>query len=640
MDRASEPRADGSAAIRTPFRSLWVIVLTGLLVWQGWMTVTLLGSENPWRRLLDDQPIVSGRHPLHLYHGYLGAQALWERGTLCRYDPAFYAGYPKTPVFDGGSRPAELFLALAGGTYRPEAYKIGLAICCLAVPLVLFAAARSAGLGRGASCLAAILGLSTWWAAPCRDLLEVGDLDLLLAGLTVLAQVSFLVRFDRKPGPGSWAALLLAGAVACFAQPALLAVLLPLLLVYYFSVGARHGLVWHVALLSALAGGIAVNSFWLLDWLGYWWIRAPLQAEVPLIPHRTFHMLWTAPTWGSPADRVLAVGVVAAAAVGVLLFNVTRQRPAARLLGLGALGFLSLAVAGLAWEPLDRLGTPRLFVVALWFACLPAAHGLSELALLVCRLSGSVWRGLALAGGLLGTVALGAGETARVLAVRCLGATPLVVGLGPQERALVDGILSHTTQEARILWEDCCVSPRISHWSALLPVLTQRAYLGGLDANAGIEHAYPAFVEQNLAGRPISSWGDEELAEFCRHYNAGWAVCRSPEAIRRFQAWLGTDPVVSVSGSPPACLYQLPARSFVLKGQARFLDADGRHIALADVIPEDGRIVLSMHYQAGLRVSPNRVLIEREPDPCDPIPFVRLRMPGPVSRLTLTWQEP
>jgi hypothetical protein len=25
------------------------------------------------------------------------------------FDPAFHAGYPKTPVFDSGSRPAELF---------------------------------------------------------------------------------------------------------------------------------------------------------------------------------------------------------------------------------------------------------------------------------------------------------------------------------------------------------------------------------------------------------------------------------------------------------------------------------------------------------------------------------------------------
>src|SRR3712207_5499770 len=84
------------------------LALLGLLAWQGWMTLGLFGTERPLERLLDDQPLLAGRHPLHLYHGFLGARALWERGTLSCYDPAFHAGYPKTPVFDSGSRPAEL----------------------------------------------------------------------------------------------------------------------------------------------------------------------------------------------------------------------------------------------------------------------------------------------------------------------------------------------------------------------------------------------------------------------------------------------------------------------------------------------------------------------------------------------------
>ena len=174
-----------------------------------------------------------------------------------------------------------------------------------------------------------------------------------------------------------------------------------------------------------------------------------------------------------------------------------------------------------------------------------------------------------------------------------------------------------------------------------MPLLTGRAYLGGLDANACIEHAYPAFVELKLAGRPISSWRDEELSEFCRHYNAGWAVCRSPAAIARFHDWLGTDPIATIAGSPPASLYELQPRSFILKGHARLLSADARHIALADVDPEDGKVVLSLHHQPGLRASPSsRVQIEKEPDPYDPVPFIRLRLPGPVARLTLTWRPP
>src|SRR5262245_36082199 len=118
--------ADGSARRGVGNHPLWYLLLAGLVVWQGWMTLSLFGDDHPWERLLDDQPIVSGRHPLHLYHGALGAQSLLNHGTLCSYDPSFQAGYPKTPVFDSGSRPAELFLLLGGGTYQPAAYKVGL----------------------------------------------------------------------------------------------------------------------------------------------------------------------------------------------------------------------------------------------------------------------------------------------------------------------------------------------------------------------------------------------------------------------------------------------------------------------------------------------------------------------------------
>jgi hypothetical protein len=640
MDGTSALRTDGSVASRCPIWPFWIIVLLGLLAWQGWMTLTLFGPEHPWQRLLDEQPIVSGRHPLHLYHGYLGAQALREHGTVCCYDPAFYAGYPKTPVFDAGSRPAELFLSLAGGTYRPEAYKIGLAACCLAVPLLLFAAAQAVSLGGGACCLAVAIGLLIWWGAPCRDLLEAGDLDLLLAALAGLAQLAFLVRFDRDPGLFGWAGVLAGGCLGWFAQPAFFGALVPLLLIYYLSVGTRHALIWHLALLGAIAGGIALNSFWLFDWLSYWWIRAPLQAETPLLPHRTFHMFWAAPFWGEEADRVLAELVFGAAVFGIWLLNKARRRPAARLLGIGAAGCFILAAAGLASEPLARLGAARLFVPALWFATIPAVHGLAQGSALLCRWTGGTWRGMALITVLLGAVGFAAHDTVRALALRCAGTKPLAIGLAPEDQALVEAITQHTTPAARILWEDCCDTATASHWSALLPILTDRAYLGGLDANAGIEHAYPAFVELSLAGRPIGNWRDEELADFCRHYNAGWAVCRSPAAKARFRAWLGTDPVVTLAGSPPACLFELPPRSFILKGHARLLSADARHIALADVEPEDGRVLISLHYHPGLRVSPSRVQIEKEPDAYDPVPFIRLRMPGPVARVTLTWRPP
>src|SRR5258708_2987561 len=111
MDRQVQSEPADTGALTRPARQaesrVWYVVGLGLIVWQGWMTLTLFGPDHPWQRLCDDQPVISGRHALHFYHGMLGAESLRERGRLSCYDPAFQAGYPKTPIFDSGSRPAE-----------------------------------------------------------------------------------------------------------------------------------------------------------------------------------------------------------------------------------------------------------------------------------------------------------------------------------------------------------------------------------------------------------------------------------------------------------------------------------------------------------------------------------------------------
>jgi hypothetical protein len=641
MERPPHPPPEEPARSGLGQSHLWSVLLLLLVIWQGWMTLSLFGPDRPWERLLDDEPILSGRHPLHLYHGQLGAASLWSLGRLSCFDPNFQAGYPKTPVFDGGSRPAELFLFLAGGAGRPAAYKAGLAACWLAVPLLLAAAARNAGLNRAAAFFTAAGGLLVWWGAPGRAALEAGQLDLLLASLAALVQTALLLRFDRHPDVVAWLGILASGYLGWFMHPLFFALLLPLALLFYLSTGARHGLVWHLALLAGLGGAVAVNAFWLSDWVGYWWIRSPLPWGTRLLSHRTFHTVWDAPLWGGPADRSLAVALAALAAVGAWRLNRTQKRPAARVLGLGALGLLLLAVGGAVSEPLATLGTPLLLVPALLFAVPPAVYALLEAYRLLARRTGTrVRAALVLAGVLLLALGLDYRDTF-VLASRCAGATPLVVGLSPDQVRTVAALKQQTTAEARILWEDRSGPPQAPHWSALLPLWTGRAYLGGLDADAGIEHAYAGFTDQVLMGRPIKDWTDAELDDFCRRYNIGWVVCWSPAAVERFRAWPEAQALAPVQDQEAGCLFRLRRpRSFALKGQAHWLQADWRRIALSDLVPEDGQVVLSLHYQAGLQVSPGRIQIERELDPYDPIPFVRLRLPGPVARLTLTWEGP
>ncbi len=480
------------------------------------MTLRLFGGERPWESLLDDRPILSGRHPLHLYHGYLGARALHEHGNLSCYDPTFHAGYPKTPIFDSGSRPAELILAVAGGRYYPAAYKVGVALVCILAPLLLFAAARSVGLGRAAACLACALGLLVWWGQPCRDALESGEVDLLLATLLVLAQAGLLIRYHNDPGLLSWLGVVAAALLGWFAHPLLLVLLLPLFLVYYLSVGTRHRLAWHLALLSGLLAAIAVNGFWLIDWVGYWWIRVPTHLDAPLLAHHTLRSVWEAPLWGGPIDKALACALAAAAAAGVLLYNETSQRATARLLGLAWGSFLLLSVIGLTWEPLGRWGAHHLLVPALLFAALPAGHALSTAVRLIGRWRGTRWAGLA--AGALVAVLLGLSPPPALAewATRLLGTPPLQLGLDENQQALLEILRSHTTPDARILWEDRRGTPSDAHWTALLPLLTERAYVGGLDPEAGIEHTANGLTDQVLLGRPLAEWKEDRAGRLLR----------------------------------------------------------------------------------------------------------------------------
>jgi hypothetical protein len=81
-----------------------------------------------------------------------------------------------------------------------------------------------------------------------------------------------------------------------------------------------------------------------------------------------------------------------------------------------------------------------------------------------------------------------------------------------------------------------------------------------------------------------------------------------------------------------------------LEGRATWRQADVRGVLLADVVPEEvpgeeeGQVLLSLHYQAGMRVSPSRVRLEKAVGTHDNVPFVRLRSREPVGRVLITWE--
>ena len=620
----------------------WLLPFLALLLGQAWATFGLFGHS--WDGLRDDRPILSGRHPLHLYHGHLGARTLLDRGSVSCYDPAFQAGYPKTPVFDPGSRPAEMVLALVGGDSSPAAYKIGLAVFCLSVPLVVFMAARMLGLQRGPAVAATLLAQLVWWGRPGRGLLEAGDIDLLLACLAVLAHLGMLVRYHREPGVVSLLGVVGSGLVAWLAHPLFAGLMLPLVLLYYFSVGVRHRLGWHAPLFAGLLVALGGNAFWLFDWVRYWWILVPSPLDATLPPAKAIWSFWELPLWGDGPERLLMAMLVVSAFVGVGVLH-RRRRQGAVLLGPAVLGLLSLAVFGSCREPFARMGAAHLLTPALLFAAVPAGAAVVW-GMGLMRRVGGVAAPVVVGFAVLGVIYIVAPEPYRVWVDQMRSPTPLKIGLGDERSALVAALREKTDEQARILWEDKQESRCLPRWAPLLPHLTDRAFIGGLDPEAAIEHATTGLREDRLAGKLLADWSDADLAAYCRRYNVGWVVCRSESCVQRFGRWKAAKPAEALPGVEGVSRWLIPIdreRSFALKGAATWKSADSRGILLADVIPQAvpgesvGQVVLSLHYQAGMRVRPGRIRLEKAVDLQDAIPFVRLRTDEPVGRVFITW---
>ena len=256
---------------------------------------------------------------------------------------------------------------------------------------------------------------------------------------------------------------------------------------------------------------------------------------------------------------------------------------------------------------------------------------------------------------------------------------PMVVGIRPEMRQMVEWLRGNTDLSARVLFEDQLrllehTDAESVHWTPLLPDLLgadSRMFIGGLYQTAFIRHhKMAAFGDFQLGDRPIDEWSAGELDDYCRAYNVGWVVCWSPLSRFWFDRYprakrVATLPRYSTPGLPPsnndhewsamvkragrdvALRYMLEGsttyavyrvdrpRSYFLRGKGRIVDVGPDRVELEGLEPEGGAVVVSLHWidtwQADLPMP-----LRPQPMPPDPVDFVRIDLPGPVDRLVLT----
>jgi hypothetical protein len=331
-----------------------------------------------------------------------------------------------------------------------------------------------------------------------------------------------------------------------------------------------------------------------------------------------------------PHDAI-ELGVCAVGLVGFLVMC-RRNAVGAALLATGSLLYVAAGGAGRLWAVVAEVGAQKALSIGVWCCAVPAAYALVAVAGSIGSSSG--FRPLGVVWLMIGL----AGVTFGLDVPRRYSVVPLEIGLGPKRDEIVRTIRERSTPDGRILWEDVAEGGHGSGWTAMLSELTQRPFLGGLSPDVAIDHMQVRLADGKLVGLAIGEWSDSELDRFFARYNVTRIICRTPQSTARFHRLPSATVVAELKDN--GVMFAVDRRpSYVLSGRGVVTQMDWRRVALSDLEPdENGVVVLSLHHHPNWRVTPGYVTVEKDVDTTDPIPMVRLRLPGPVSRVTMTWR--
>ena len=676
----SHPHLPAGPALLVPRRSrpIWGLLALGVvLLGHTWGATRLWPT---WRSIIDPAtPVVIVDHAIHEYHGALGARFLGEAGTTWGYDPFFMAGYPETPVWDSSSNLAILFDVLTGDRDSFRAYKVGLFAASVLGLIALAAGARAVGLGWGEVALAAALASVYFWVGYPIALWRSGLFAFLSAAIGAGLLLGLCVRFDRQPSWRNWLGLTIVAAALFFTHVTAPVLVGGGLVPFYALVARRHTRRWHLAILAAVGVTVAVNLGWLIPLWRFRDLRVGAGLFMTTDSARYLIDYYLSPS----VDARVGLALMVLGSVGLILWWLIGQRPAAVAFGGSIVSLFLLAALGSLWGPTKVLEPLRFRVVFCYLLAVPAASAVVRGSIGLARVAGGGGRG-PLATALTWALLLGGWGWADAAFFRAAGRwlvewRPLVVGYPPEARPLVDWIQRDTDLSARILFEDQlrlleAHDAESTHWTPLLPTLlapATRLFIGGLYQTAFIQHhQMAAFGDFQLGDRPIDAWTNAEITAYADRYNLGWVVCWSPLSRFVFDRFpgatrVGTFPRHATPGRPPAnnerernyifgragldiarryivegessyAVYRLTRpHSYFLRGRGRVVAVAPNRVELADVEPDaEGVAVLSLHWLDTWQTDPP-TSIHPEASPPDPVPFVRINTRESIPRLVL-----
>jgi hypothetical protein len=631
-------------ASHEPLRSPGKICLVGVALVHTLLVAGLVSS-------FDDalsKPFRAQDYTPHFYADVHIAARLLSHGRFWGYDPFWMAGYPEGQVTLVDNKLYCLFVMLAPPGWEALAFNAGVLSSLLAVPWVLYLAARLCGYERSSACGAALAGVIGTFSVPAAVVFwSGGGISFFLASLLAVPASLALARTVAQGWLFSRSGLLavLAGVFTVFVHPVGAPMLAGGMLPALFSRGRRS--------FSRRLGDVALIgcalTLPLLPFLeASLWLRGPLRPIDPAA-HGYFRggmnqllIDWSLLLFGSNgafgAGGLLSIAVLAALGrrrggeigPGEIVDETLPRRVILTMAGGSAL---------MVYVAPDLLGRivllqPYRFVIPLcFFLCLPAGRGIARGSSLMIRRRPLAWAAMALL-----TVPVG-------IAVRDLRPS-LVLGHGfdPTETRLADFVRSATSEHDRILVESMVIPVPVTPGAertillrrfALLPLEAKREYLGYVATAPFMAHRYASFAAGKLFGRDLGTLSAADLGALLDRYDVSWIVgCAAGtiDRLRQLTALLAADEVL---GDCEVFRVLAPARS-------RFLEGKGRARADLDRIDVDEasgeRLVLKYHWLPNLSTVPP-LPIEEVAQPGAPVGFIGVRLGG-VRHFTIVLRGP
>jgi hypothetical protein len=207
----------------------------------------------------------------------------------------------------------------------------------------------------------------------------------------------------------------------------------------------------------------------------------------------------------------------------------------------------------------------------------------------------------------------------------------LAARLPEKANQLIGFLQERTDPSGRILVQNSDAKhPDIYFGTHLLffPLYMDIEQIGGPPGRVPLKHHFAEFQHNQLFGKPLSAFSEDELKEYLNLYNVKWLVVWSDGARAYFGKLTEQFTLLGkVRYSKYKKFYIFEAHrapDFFIRG-AGMVAADFNRITITDASP--GEIILKYHWLETLKTDPE---VELEPVMMldDPVPFIKLNNPG------------